>query len=39
MYTNVLTLDQVIVVQRIGRLSDAVMQQVEACLKAVLNIP
>src|SRR5438477_582092 len=37
--TNVLTQDQTLVVQRIGRLSDALVQQIEACLKVVLEIP
>lgn len=35
---NVLTLDQSLVLQTIGVLSDAVLQQIEACLKAVLEI-
>ncbi len=37
--TNVLTLDQTLVVKPVGYLSDAVMRQVEACLKTVLEIP
>jgi mRNA interferase MazF len=37
--TNVLTLDQSLVLQRVGYLSDAAMQQVEACLKQVLELP
>ena len=36
--TNLLTLDQTLVIQRIGVVSDAVMQQIEACLKVVLDI-
>src|ERR1700722_2045408 len=35
---NVMTLDQGLVLQTIGFLSDAVMQQIEACLKVVLEI-
>lgn len=35
---NVLTLDQSLVLQTIGVLSDAVLQQIEACLKTVLEI-
>ena len=37
--TNVLTLDQSLVLGTVGVLSDAVMQQIEACLKTVLQIP
>src|SRR6058998_2639199 len=33
---NLLTLDQGLVLRTVGYLSDAVMQQIEACLKAVL---
>ena len=36
--TNVLTLDQTLVLRTIGYLSDAVMQQIEACLVTVLDI-
>jgi mRNA-degrading endonuclease toxin of MazEF toxin-antitoxin module len=36
--TNVLTLDQALVLQRVGVLSDAILQQIEACLKTVLEI-
>jgi mRNA-degrading endonuclease toxin of MazEF toxin-antitoxin module len=36
--TNVLTLDQTLVLQQVGYLSDAIMQQIEACLKVVLEI-
>jgi mRNA-degrading endonuclease toxin of MazEF toxin-antitoxin module len=36
--TNLLTLDQSLVRQRVGVLSDAAMQQIEACLKTVLEI-
>ena len=37
--TNVLTVDQPLVMRTIGFLSDAAMQQIEACLKVVLEIP
>jgi mRNA interferase MazF len=37
--TNVLTLDQTLVLQIVGYLSAATMQQIEACLKTVLEIP
>src|SRR5262249_14571120 len=36
--TNLLTLDQSLVLRTVGVLSDAVLQQVEACLKTVLEI-
>jgi mRNA-degrading endonuclease toxin of MazEF toxin-antitoxin module len=36
--TNVLTLDQSLVLRTVGVLSDAVLQQIEACLKTVLDI-
>src|ERR1700693_2497120 len=36
---NVTTLDQTLVLQRVGSLSDAVMRQIEDCLKKVLQIP
>jgi mRNA-degrading endonuclease toxin of MazEF toxin-antitoxin module len=36
--TNVLTLDQSLILRTVGVLSDAVLQQVEACLKIVLGI-
>ncbi len=35
---NVLTLDQGLVLRTIGYLSDAVLRQIEACLKTVLEI-
>jgi mRNA-degrading endonuclease toxin of MazEF toxin-antitoxin module len=37
--TNLLTQDQTLVLQTIGYLSDAIMRQIETCLKAVLEIP
>jgi len=37
--TNVLTLDQTLVLQQVGYVSDAIIQQIEACLKVVLEIP
>src|SRR5271154_519446 len=36
--TNILTFDQTLVLQRVGYLSDAIMRQIEACLKVVLEI-
>ncbi len=36
--TNVLTLDQSLVLRAVGVLSDAVLRQIEACLKTVLEI-
>jgi mRNA interferase MazF len=36
---NVTTFDQALVLRPIGFLSDAAMQQIEACLKTVLEIP
>src|SRR5262249_28208675 len=36
--TNVLTLDQGLVLRTVGSLSDQVMQQIKACLKTVLEI-
>src|SRR5262249_15823493 len=36
--TNFLTLDQGLVLRTVGALSDAVMQQIEACLKTVLEL-
>ena len=36
--TNMLTLDQTLVLQHVGILSDVVMQQIEACLRKVLEI-
>jgi mRNA-degrading endonuclease toxin of MazEF toxin-antitoxin module len=36
---NVLTFEQARVLRTVGRLSDAAMRQIEACLKAVLEIP
>jgi mRNA-degrading endonuclease toxin of MazEF toxin-antitoxin module len=37
--TNILTLDQSLIVRTVGYLSDAGAQQIEACLKVVLEIP
>ena len=36
---NITTYDQALVLRTIGYLSDAIMQQIEACLKVVLEIP
>lgn len=36
--TNVLTLDQPLVLRTIGVLADALLKQIEACLKTVLEI-
>jgi len=36
---NVVTFDQLRVIQTIGYLSDTAMKQIEACLKTVLEIP
>jgi mRNA-degrading endonuclease toxin of MazEF toxin-antitoxin module len=36
--TNVLTLDQSLVLRTVGVLSDAVLRQIERCLKTVLQI-
>jgi mRNA-degrading endonuclease toxin of MazEF toxin-antitoxin module len=36
--TNLLTLDQSLVLRTVGVVSDAVLQQIEACLKTVLEI-
>jgi mRNA-degrading endonuclease toxin of MazEF toxin-antitoxin module len=36
--TNVLTLDQSLVLGTVGVLSDALLQQIEACLRTVLGI-
>jgi mRNA interferase MazF len=36
---NVTTYDQALVMRTIGYLSDAVMLQIEACLKTVLELP
>ena len=36
--TNVLTLDQSLVLRTVGVLSDVVLQQIEACLKTILEI-
>jgi mRNA interferase MazF len=33
---NIMTMDQALVIRTIGYLSDALMQQVEACLKVVM---
>src|SRR5262245_47931476 len=35
---NVLTLDQALILRTVGSLSDQVMQQIEACLKTVMEI-
>ena len=35
---NITTYDQALVLRTIGYLSDAIMQQIEACLKVVLEI-
>src|SRR5438128_1858669 len=35
---NLLTLDQTLIIRRVGYLSDAVMQKIEECLKVVLEI-
>src|SRR4051794_19529159 len=37
--TNLLTLDQTLVLRNVGYLTDAIMRQIEACLKTVLQIP
>ena len=36
---DILTRDQAFVLRTVGHQSDAAMQQIEACLKAVLEIP
>jgi len=36
---NLLTLDRGKVLQKLGSLSDALMQQVNTCLKAALELP
>ena len=36
---NITTFEQALVLRTIGVLSDAAMQQIEACLKVVLEIP
>jgi mRNA-degrading endonuclease toxin of MazEF toxin-antitoxin module len=36
--TNVLTLDQSLILRTVGVLSDVVLRQIEACLKTVLEI-
>ena len=36
---NLLTYDQALILRVLGRLSPAVMQQIDACLKATLGIP
>jgi mRNA-degrading endonuclease toxin of MazEF toxin-antitoxin module len=36
---NIRTLDQALVLRRIGVLSDAAMRQIEDCLKQVLELP
>src|SRR5437764_137047 len=37
--SNLLTVDQGLVIQAIGRLSPAALQQLETCLKTVLGLP
>ena len=37
--TNVLTIDQALVLRTVGSLSDATMQQIGDCLKKVLELP
>jgi mRNA-degrading endonuclease toxin of MazEF toxin-antitoxin module len=37
--TNFLTIDQSLILRAVGSLSDAVMRQIEASLKTVLEIP
>ncbi|MCI0456074.1 MAG: type II toxin-antitoxin system PemK/MazF family toxin [Gemmataceae bacterium] len=37
--TNVVTLDQALIYQTIGYLSDAAMKQIDDCLKVVLGLP
>ncbi len=37
--TNLLTIDQVLIDQTLGSLSDGLMREIEACLKVVLAIP
>lgn len=36
---NILTMDQSLLMRTIGSVSDAAMQQISACLKAVLGLP
>jgi mRNA-degrading endonuclease toxin of MazEF toxin-antitoxin module len=36
---DILTRDQTLILRTVGVLSDAAMRQIEACLKAVLEIP
>jgi mRNA-degrading endonuclease toxin of MazEF toxin-antitoxin module len=36
---DILTRDQTLVLRTVGVLSDAAMQQIEACLKSVLDLP
>ncbi len=36
---DILTRDQALVLRTVGVLSDAAMQQIEACLKVVMDIP
>jgi len=36
---DILTRDQSLILRSVGLLSDAVMQQIEACLKVVLELP
>ena len=36
---NVLTLDQALILQTVGYLSGAVLRQIEACLKTVMELP
>lgn len=37
--SNLLTIDQSLVVQALGRLSTSAMRQIETCLKTVLELP
>src|SRR5437870_4090379 len=37
--TNFLTIDQALIQRTLGFVSDAILRQVEACLKTVLEIP
>ncbi len=37
--TNIVTRDQALIDQTLGVLSDAILQQIEACLKGVLRLP
>lgn len=37
--TNILTMDQAILLRSIGSVSDAILQQITDCLKTVLELP